>query len=103
MRILLGACVVALSALTGRLMALNDHLADERSFLLKYVATEVAHQYFDSDDRRVVGNVSVEIVSDQRYRAHGQIESNGRYSNWKFEFRNDTEIAIIPLNVEIAP
>ena len=101
MRVVFGTLLALFALATGRLVLVNDQLIHERNLLLEKLATVVAHDCFDDEESHVFGNVSVETVEGAGYQVHGKLLRNGRYLDWRFAFRNYTDLPIVPVNIEM--
>ena len=101
MRVVFGTLLALFALATGRLVLVNDQLIHERNLLLEKLATVLAHDCFDDEESHIVGNVSLTTVEAAGYEVRGKLVRNGRFLDWKFAFRNYTDLPIVPVGIEI--
>ena len=100
MRWTLSVLATAFGLLAIHLELVNAGLRHERELLLNTVATEIAHEYVESEDRLIMGDIAVEPIGGMGYRAIGRAIGNGRTFHWSFTFCSDTPA--VPGKVDIA-
>jgi len=76
-------------------------LSRQRDALLLKLASMMAHESIDGEDRSVVGDVTVSSAGGTQYHAAGRVMIGQQLSNWTFTFFNDLDVPTVPVDVHI--